>query len=476
MPRLEHDVMHREQHTEAQGASVTVVGGGLAGTEAALQLALRGAAVTLVEARPVVMSPAHATDRLAELVCSNSLKGTDPATAAGLLKVELANMGSIVLAAARRTAVPAGAALAVERARFADTLTDLVEAHPLIRVVRNEQTSLPEGRVIVSTGPLTSAGFASTLAELAGERLAFFDAAAPIVDAATIDRTRIFEASRYDKGSGADYLNAPMERDEYEAFVAALVHARTAGLHDFDRRELFSACQPVEEIARTGVDALRFGPLKPVGLVDPRTGRRPWAVVQLRAENADKTAYNLVGFQTNLAYPEQDRVFRMIPGLEHADFVRHGVMHRNTFVDAPRVLDSTLAVRTNPRVRMAGQVTGTEGYMEAAATGLLAAVNTCADLRGLPALVLPRETALGSLVAYATDPATCDYQPMHANFGLLPPLVERIRGKRERYAEYSQRAQAALAAALAERADLAFDTAREAATRVEASPAEHDHA
>ncbi len=469
-------IAHQRHAPKAGDLSVTVIGGGLAGTEAAWQLALRGVSVTLVEMRPVVTSPAHHTDVLAELVCSNSLKSTDPSTAAGLLKQELAAMGSVVLAAAQHTAVPAGSALAVERTRFSALLDCLVSNNPLIDVVRREQTTLPSGAVVVATGPLTSAGFEPALAGLAGtKRLAFYDAAAPIVDAATIDRTRVFAASRYGKGSGADYLNAPMDRDEYEAFVTALVQARRAAVHEFERRELFSACQPVEEIARTGTDALRFGPLKPVGLTGPRTGRRPWAVVQLRAENAQRTAYNLVGFQTNLAFGEQDRVFRMIPGLEHADFLRHGVMHRNTFIDAPRVLDPTLAVCAEPRVRIAGQVTGTEGYLEAAASGLLAAVNAFADLRGLPPFVLPPETALGSLVAYATNADTIDYQPMHVNFGLLPPLAERVRGKRERYAAYAERARHSLAETLAAREDLLFDVAREAASEIEPAASGADH-
>ena len=467
MSQSHHDSTSSRAALDPRGHQVTVVGGGLAGTEATWQLAVRGVPVRLIESRPTVMTPAHHTGELGELVCSNSFKGTDAATAAGLLKQELAAMGSVVLATARLTAVPAGGALAVERARFSALLTELVTTHPLVEVRRHDQATLPPGVVIVATGPLTSEAFEPVIARLAGEgRLAFYDAAAPIVDAATVDRERMFQASRYEKGSGPDYLNAPMSRDEYEAFVRELNSAKRAGVHDFDRRELFSACQPVEEIARTGIDALRFGPLKPVGLSDPRTGDRPWAVVQLRAENAAKTAYNLVGFQTNLAFGEQQRVFRMIPGLEHAEFLRYGVMHRNTFVDSPRILDSTLAVRSVPRVRMAGQVTGTEGYLEAAASGLLAALNTYAAIRALPEFVLPRETALGSLIAYATDPGTVDYQPMHVNFGLLPPLAERVRGKRERYAAYSERAWLALAAALDAREDLSFDTVREAAAGI----------
>ena len=447
-----------------------MIGGGLAGAEAAWQLALRGSSVTLVEMRPRATSPAHHTAALAELVCSNSLKGTDLVTAAGLLKNELESMGSVVLAAARRTRVPAGTALAVDRTHFSDLVTHAISSQNLVNVVRAEATALPRGPVIVATGPLTSPGFESVLTSLAGAgRLAFYDAAAPILDAESIDRRLMFEASRYDHGSGADYLNAAMTREEYEAFVGALVEASRAKPHDFERRDLFSACQPVEEVARTGVDALRFGPLKPVGLIDPRTDERPWAVVQLRAENVAKSAYNLVGFQTNLTFREQERVFRMIPGLGGAEFLRFGVMHRNTFIDAPRLLDDTLALRAHPRIRVAGQITGTEGYLEAAASGLVAALNTFADLEGLPPFRLPVETAMGSLIANATDPGTTDYQPMHVNFGLIPPLAGRVRGRRERHAAYSARAQRALAEALAARADLRFDAARKAA---ESLPAE----
>lgn len=421
--------------------SVTVIGAGIAGTEAAWQLALRGVAVTLVEMRPTVSSPAHHTADFAELVCSNSLKGEDPATAAGLLKRELTTLGSIVLEVARQTRVPAGTALAVDRARFSSELTRRISSHPLITVIRQEAGSIPDGPVIVATGPLTSAALEPALEALVGEgRLAFYDAAAPIIDADSLNRDIVFAASRYDKGEGADYLNAPMSREEYDRFYDELIAARRVTAKEFERADLFQACQPIEEVARTGRDAARYGALKPVGLTDPRTGERPWAVVQLRAENSNLTAYNLVGFQTNLAFPEQERVFRLIPGLEEASFLRHGVMHRNTFVDAPRLLDATLAVRTEPRVRLAGQLTGTEGYVEAAASGLLAALNTWADLTNRAPLVPPPTTAFGSLIAYATSPETGDYQPMHVNFGIVPPLPERVRGKRERYAAYSERA------------------------------------
>ena len=432
---------------------VTVVGGGLAGTEAAWQLAQRGISTRLVEMRPATMSPAHHTGGLAELVCSNSLKSTDPESAAGLLKGELAALGSIVLEAATRTRVDAGGALAVDRTEFSAWLTRAVEAHPCVELVRGEVDVLPEGHVIVATGPLTSPSMAHVLASLVGEHLAFYDAAAPIVEAETIDRTVVFAQSRYDKG-GADYLNAPMNREEYEAFHEALSGARRVTAKEFESSDLFQACQPIEEVARTGRDTPRFGALKPVGLTDPRTGERPWAVVQLRAENAGATAYSLVGFQTNLAFSEQERVFRMIPGLGDVQFLRHGVMHRNTFLDAPRLLDPTLALRTMPRVRFAGQLTGTEGYAEAAMSGLVAGLNTWAELVHAPRVVLPETTAFGALVAYATDVETRPYQPMHVNFGLVPLLPERVRGKRERYAAYAARARADLAAWLAGLPDL----------------------
>jgi len=419
-----------------------VIGGGLAGCEAALQLARAGHRVVLYEMRPVVSSPAHHTDLLGELVCSNSLKSSDPVTAAGQLKRELRALGSQLLQIARETAVPAGGALAVDRNQFAEAVTRTVEKHSLVHVIRQEITTIPESRaVIVATGPLSSEGIQSAITELIGpHRLAFFDAAAPIIDADTIDQRRAFPASRYGKGGGSDYLNCPLSQPQYEAFVQELVRAERMRPHSFESADLFQACQPVEEIARRGLDALRYGSLKPVGLTDPSTGERPWAVVQLRPENAAKTAYNLVGFQTNLTFQEQRRVFRMVPGLENAEFLRHGVMHRNTFIDAPRLLDKTLALRADPRISFAGQITGTEGYTEAIATGLLAGANAAARLSGCPSVVLPETTALGALVSYATDPETEHYQPMHVNWGLVPPLDQRIRGRRERYAAYAARA------------------------------------
>lgn len=434
---------------------VSVIGGGLAGCECACQLADRGAAVTLYEMRPVSSSAAHHTDALAELVCSNSLKSLRVDSAAGLLKEELRRMGSVLLACAEAAAVPAGGALAVDRVQFSANVERAIASRPLIEVIRAEVTEIPSGAVVIAAGPLCAPALAQRVMSLVGgESLSFFDAAAPIVDASTLDFDILFSQSRYEDGNGGDYLNAPLNKEEYEAFIEALVAAKRVVLKDFERTDLFQACQPAEEVARTGKDAIRFGAMKPVGLTDPRTGRRPWAAVQLRAENAERTAYNLVGFQTNLTFGEQKRVFRMIPGLGNAEFFRYGVMHRNTFVDAPHVLDETFAVPGTP-IRLAGQITGTEGYTEAIASGLLAALNTYADLASLPPVKLPRTGALGALVGYATDPATVSYQPMHVNFGIVPPLEDgKRRSKRERYAAYSQRALADLDAYLARRPDL----------------------
>ena len=435
--------------------TVTVVGGGLAGSECALALAARGVPVRLFEMRPGTQSPAHHTGHLAELVCSNSLKATRLDSAAGLLKEELRRMGSTLIACAEEAAVPAGGALAVDREAFSRAVEERVAAEPFIEAVHEEVTSIPEGRVVIAAGPLCSPELAARVQGLVGgEALSFFDAAAPIVDAATLDRSVLFTQSRYDDAACGDYLNAPFNKEEYERFIDELLAAERVVQKDFERRDLFQACQPIEEVARTGRDAVRFGALKPVGLTDPRTGHRPWAAVQLRAENREGTAYNLVGFQTNLTWPEQRRVFRLIPGLEQAEFFRYGVMHRNTFVDAPHVLDRTFAV-PGTTVRLAGQICGTEGYVEAIASGLLAALNTYAELIGAPAVELPPTGALGSLVAYATDPATQGYQPMHVNFGLVPPLTDgKRRSKRDRYAAYSSRALADLDAYLATRGDV----------------------
>ncbi len=420
---------------------VTVVGAGLAGCEAAWQLATAGVPVTLIEMRPGRRSPAHSTDEFAELVCSNSFKGTDASTATGSLKDELRRIGSFILECAQQTRVPAGAALAVDRHAFSALVTHRISEHPLVSVEHSEATSIPSGPAIVATGPLTSSGMETALSELIGaDRLSFFDAAAPIVDGATIDREVAFAASRYDKGGGADYLNCPLDKTQYELLIDALRTGQRVQAHAFETKDLFQACQPVEEVCRSGVDALRFGAMKPVGLIDPRTGQRPWAVVQLRPENTAGTAYNLVGFQTNLTFPEQRHILGLIPGLGMADVLRFGVMHRNTFIDAPRILDSSLRLREHPHLRLCGQLTGTEGYLEAAASGLLAGLNTVAEIRGLPGVVLPSTTALGALVAYATNPETARYQPMHVNWGLVPPLDPPVRGKRRRYEAYRERA------------------------------------
>lgn len=440
-----------------ENGPVTVIGGGLAGSECALSLAERGIPVRLMEQRPGGNAPAHHGDQLAELVCSNSLKSTREDSAAGVLKRELAMMGSRLLPLAYACAVPAGGALAVDRVRFSRAVTDAVEKSPLIELVREEATGIPRGHVVIAAGPLCSPALAEALSKVLGDgRLAFFDAAAPIVDAHSIDHAVVFSQSRYEGEESGDYLNCPFGREAYEAFWTELVGAKRVVAREFEAKDLFQACQPVEEVARKGRDTLRFGALKPVGIVDPTTGHRPWAVVQLRAENAEGGAYNLVGFQTNLTWDEQRRVFRMIPGLEHAEFLRYGVMHRNTFVDAPRSLDATFAI-PGTQVRLAGQITGTEGYVEAIASGVLAAANVAAELRGDAAVSLPATGALGSLVAYATDPATSPYQPMHVNFGLVPPLERPCRGKRERYGAYARRALDDLRAYLQERPDLFCD-------------------
>lgn len=430
--------------------TVEIIGGGLAGCEAALQLAERGIPVRLHEMRPLHGTVVHEGDGLAQLVCSNSFKGTNIDSAAGLLKYELQVLGSQLLGYAFEERVPAGGALAIDRDRFSERVTRALEAHPLVTIERHEVTSLEwfitSGvPTIVAAGPLCSDALAGYLEKLLGSgNLAFFDAAAPVVESQSLDRDILFGQSRHGRGGGADYLNAPFDKPEYEMFIERLVGARRVVARDFEQRDLFSACQPVEEVARSGVDSLRFGAMKPVGLIDPRTGHRPWAVVQLRAENAERTALNLVGFQTNLTFGEQDRVFRTIPGLQNAVFSRHGVMHRNTFVDAPHVLDATFALPSAPNVRLAGQICGTEGYLEAVASGLLGALWTYAALKGEPAPVLPRESVLGALIAYATDPDVLDYQPMHVNLGIMPPLEPPVKRKRERYHAFSLRAQSAI--------------------------------
>ncbi|MBP7866793.1 MAG: methylenetetrahydrofolate--tRNA-(uracil(54)-C(5))-methyltransferase (FADH(2)-oxidizing) TrmFO [Acidobacteria bacterium] len=419
--------------------TVTVIGGGLAGSEAAWQLARRGVPVRLLEMRPGTMTPAHRTGDLAELVCSNSLKSEAPASAVFLLKEELRTLGSLVMLSADETRVPAGHALAVDRERFARRVTEALEGHPLVEVRREAAEDVgPDRPVIVAAGPLASDALAGALSRAAGAgHLYFHDAVSPIVARDSIDFGVAWESSRYGRG-GDDYLNCPFDREAYERFLEALLAAEQHPLHAFEEPRFFEGCLPVEELARRGPDTLRFGPLKPVGLDDPRTGRRPWAVLQLRKENALAEAYNLVGFQTNLRYGEQERVFRMIPGLANARFLRLGKMHRNTFVNAPRVLDASLEMKACPGVFLAGQLMGLEGYVEAVATGLLAALQVHRRLRGLPPLLFPRETALGSLQHFWTHAEPDRYQPTNMSFALLPPpepgLKRRIRGKAEQHA------------------------------------------
>jgi methylenetetrahydrofolate--tRNA-(uracil-5-)-methyltransferase len=413
---------------------VTIVGGGLAGSEAAWQLARRGISVRLYEMRPKRPTEAHQSDRLAELVCSNSFRSASLDTAVGLLKEEMRQLGSLILAAAERTAVPAGSALAVDREAFAALVTEAIASCPTITVIREELRDIPEGLSIVATGPLTSPALSFALQQLLGQKyLYFYDAIAPIVTAESIDRSVVFSASRYGKG-GEDYLNCPMTREEYYAFVDAVLQAEKVPVRDFERCVYFEGCMPIEEMARRGRDTLAFGPMRPVGLVDPRTGERPFAVVQLRQDNAAATLYNMVGFQTKMTYPEQRRVFRMIPGLEKAEFVRLGSLHRNTFVNSPRLLLPTLQLRRRRETLLAGQLIGVEGYVESAATGLLAGINAARLLAGEEPIVPPPTTALGSLLAYVSDPARRDFQPMNANYGLFPPLASKERGRQKREA------------------------------------------
>jgi len=423
---------------------IGVIGGGLAGSEAALQLADSGLMVTLYEMRPIVSGPAHHSDGLAELVCSNSFKSDDPVTAAGLLKKELRIMGSQLLKIARSCSVDAGAALAVDRELFSQEVTKIIEANPRIIVKREEfvySRDCEYDGLIFATGPLASDAFMESIKALVGEHLSFYDAAAPIVDADSIDYEKAFFGSRYGKGSGQDYLNCVFDESDYAAFYNALLSGEQVIKREFESKDLFSACQPIEEVARTGRDALRFGALKPVGIDDPKTGRWPYALVQLRAEDANRQAYNLVGFQTNLTWPEQKRIFRMIPGLEEVEFLRYGVMHRNTFIDSPKLCNKDFSLRSHPFVWFAGQITGTEGYTEAIASGLYVAKNVTARLEGEDPFILPITAVSGALFDYATNPETINYQPMHVNYGIIPPLESRVRNKRERYAAYSERAQ-----------------------------------
>ena len=421
---------------------VTIIGAGLAGCEAAYTVAQQGIPVTLWEMKPEKYTPAHRHGGFAELVCSNSLKARRIESAAGLLKEEMRRLGSLCVPIAYSCAVPAGGALAVDREKFSAEVTRRIKEHPLITVKQGEVTAIPEdGVVIVATGPLTSEPLAKAIADLCGGGLSFYDAAAPIVTAESVDMTSAFRASRYDReesGEG-DYINCPMNKEEYEAFHAALVAAETAPLHEFDKLTVYEGCMPIEVLAKRGSDSIRFGPMKPVGLRDPHTGHRPWAVVQLRAENAEGTLYNLVGFQTNLKFPEQKRVFGMIPALRNAEFMRYGVMHRNTFLNAPELLDGAFRMKSRPTLLFAGQMTGVEGYMESAAAGIMAGLNACRMVRGQEPLILPRDTMMGALAAHVSTP-NADYQPMGANFGILPTLETHIRDKKMRYAALAQRA------------------------------------
>ena len=422
---------------------ISIIGGGLAGCEAAWQAAGRGVAVTLYEMKPHHYSPAHQSPDLAELVCSNSFRGESLENAVGLLKNELRCLGSLFMAAADETRVPAGGAVAVDRDLFARVITEKIEQHPLITVVREEVTKLPSGIVIIASGPLTSDLLAEELRPLVGDNLYFYDAIAPIVTADSIDLSRIFRASRYGKGEGADYLNCPLEQEEYERFVAELIAADKVAPRDFEKAIHFEGCMPVEELAGRGVETLRFGPMKPVGLTDPRTGREAHAVVQLRQENRQATLYNLVGFQTKMTYPEQRRIFRMLPGLEQAEFARLGSLHRNTFINAPTLLEPSQQVKGEPRLLFAGQITGVEGYVESAASGFLAGINAARLALTEPLLLPPPTTALGALVAHITSTESRHFQPMNVNYGLFPPLPGRVK-KKERRAQLAQRAQADL--------------------------------
>lgn len=421
---------------------VTVIGGGFAGTEAAKQLTKRGIKVKLYEMKPKKFSPAHKSENLCEVVCSNSFKSSLYASASGLLKNEMSLLDSICVKYAKVNAVPAGGALAVDRDGFSKSVTDDIEGDPLIEVIHEEVTDIPtDGIVIIAAGPLASEDLSEKIRTLTGGGLSFFDAAAPIVTAESIDMDNAFTASRYDKGGEDDYINCPMNKAEYEEFYNALITAESVVLHDFEKKNgVYEGCMPIEIMAKRGENTIRFGPMKPVGLINPRTGHRPWAVLQLRKENADGTMYNLVGFQTNLKFPEQKRVFGLIPALKNAEYVRYGVMHRNSFINAPTVLTSSFNMKNNPNIFFAGQITGVEGYMESAASGIIAGINAARLFKGKNEFVPPADTLLGAFCRYVSDSTVKDYQPMGAAIGLLPPLDTRIRDKRERYGKIADRA------------------------------------
>ena len=418
----------------------TVVGAGLAGVEAAWQIANAGYKVCLIEMKPVRFSPAHKSEYFAELVCSNSLKASRVESAAGLLKEEMSLLGSLTVGVARGCAVPAGGALAVDRNAFSREITEKIKSHPNIivehRIFEKIEASGDE-ILIIATGPLTDGALFEDIKKLCGDYLSFYDAAAPIVTADSVDMGKVFTASRYERGGEDDYVNCPFNREQYESFTDELINAESAVVHDFD---VYEGCMPIEKLAKRGKDAPRFGPMKPVGLIDPKTGHRPWACVQLRRENEKGTMFNLVGFQTNLKFGEQKRVFGMIPGLENAEFVRYGVMHRNSFINSPKLLNSDYSLKSRPNVFFAGQITGVEGYMESAASGIMAGINAVRKAEGKGGLVLSENTMIGALTSYISDESVKDFQPMGANFGILPAIEPKIRDKKERYAALAQRA------------------------------------
>ena len=419
--------------------TVTVLGAGLAGSECAWQLAKRGINVKLIEMKPVKMTPAHTSPNFAELVCSNSLRSDELTNAVGLLKAEMRAMGSLIMESADANKVAAGGALAVDRECFSKYITDKLKSLPDVEVVSAEAMEIPEGEVVIATGPLSSDAIAEKIAALCPDSdLHFYDAVAPIVTLESVDMDSAFFASRYDKGT-ADYVNCPMDKDEYLTFVEELTHAKEAEVHGFDDGGVFEGCMPVEVMARRGVDTLRYGPLKPVGIIDPRTGRENYAVVQLRRDNADGTIYNIVGFQTHLTWGEQKRVFSMIPALRNAEFVRYGVMHRNTYLNSPKLLDRYYRLRTDGRISFAGQMTGVEGYVESAASGMLVGIETAARVLGMEPVDFPQETAIGALSLYVSGGSVGDFQPMNVNFGIISPLGYRVKGKRNKNAEISKR-------------------------------------
>lgn len=430
-------------------SGITIIGAGFAGCEVAWAAAQRGVHVTLVEMKPVRFSPAHRLEFFCEPVCSNSFKAARVNSAAGLLKEEMRRLGSLVVPCAEETAVAAGGALAVDREKFSRLVTEKIKAHPNITVESREADCIPEGVVIIATGPLTEGKMAESISEVCGGYLSFYDAAAPIVTAESVDMSVAFPAARYGRG-GDDYINCPFNKEEYEAFHRELINAESAPVHDFDRGNgrddftVYEGCMPIEVLAKRGAEAVRYGAMKPVGLTDPRTGHRPWAAVQLRRENNSGSLYNIVGFQTNLKFGEQKRVFSMIPGLQNAEFVRYGVMHRNSFINSPKILWGDFSVRGRSELFFAGQITGVEGYMESAASGIMSGINAVRRLCGNDTLILPRETMVGALSRYISDETVGNFQPMGANMGILPELPAPVKGKQERYQAIADRALSAL--------------------------------